>query len=94
MCFKHIPQPRTESEKVSPETLRRRNSCITQVATTQHGPGGQNYYIAEVIRRKGKKEREVLLCEMGLGGEMTEEEGIAMMVDLGATWNMIRKLRR
>ena len=57
----------------------------------EFGEEGQDFYIADSIGRKGKEEREVLLKEMGLGGEMTEEDGLAMLVDLGATWNMMRK---
>ena len=94
MCFKQISKPRKEKENVSPETLRRRRSCVTDVICTQFGKDGQDHYIAEVIRRKGKDDRAALLVEMGLGGEITVEEEIAMMVDMTAPWNMLRKLRK
>ena len=61
---------------------------------TQFGDNGDDYFIAEIIRRKGKEEREQLLHDMGLTGQMTEEQGLAMMVDMSATWNLMRKLRR
>ena len=51
---------------------------------------GQNHYIAEVIRRKEKDDRAALLVKMGEGGGGE----IVMMVDMGVTWNMLRKLRR
>ena len=43
---------------------------------------------------KGRKEREDILREMGLSGEMTEEDGLVMLVDLGITWNMFRRLKK
>ena len=61
---------------------------------SQFGEDGEDFFVADVIRRKGRKDREKILHEMGLGGEMTEEQGLAMMVDLGTTWSMFRKLKR
>ena len=60
----------------------------------QFGKEDEKYFITETIRRKGKEEREDLLTEMGLGGEMTEQDGLAMLVDLGATWCMFRKVKK
>jgi hypothetical protein len=81
-------------EEVSPETLRKRRDCIRHTIQHNFGENGDDYFIAEIIRLKGKEEREVLLKEMGLGGEMTKQEGLAMLVDLGTTWNMFRKLKK
>ena len=74
--------------------MRKKRSCIAGVIESQFGADGEDYYVAEVIRRKGRKEREKILHEMGLAGEMTEQEGLAMLVDIGSTWNMFRKLKR
>ena len=92
--MQHIPKPRKGKENVSPETLRRRRSYIHGTIEQQFGKDGEKYFITETIRRKGKEEREDLLAEMGLGGEMTEQEGLAMLVDLGTTWTMFRKVKK
>ena len=94
LCLIHVPKNRKGKDEVSPETLRQRRSCASVVLTRQFGSDGEDYYIWEVIRRKDREEREKLLHEMGLGGQMDEQQGLAMMIDLGATWNMMRKLRR
>ena len=80
-----MTKPRKGKENVSPETLRQRRNCITGIINRQFGLDGEDYLIGEMIRRKGKEERADLLQSMGLRGEMSEEEGLAMMVDLGAT---------
>ena len=79
---------------MSPETLRRRRACVKANITTQLGDDGENYVVLEYVRRQGKEEREKLLREMGLGGEMDEKDGLAMLVDLGMTYNLFRKLRK
>ena len=43
---------------------------------------------------RDREEKEKRSHEMGIGGEMDEEDSLALMIDLGATWNMMRKLRR
>ena len=67
---------------------------MTLVIENQFGVEGQDYVISELIRRKGQEERAELLKQMGLGGEMTEEDGLAMIVDLGTTWNMFRRWKK
>ena len=81
-------------EKVSPETLRRRRSCVRLTILQNFGENGVNIFIADAIRQKGKDERKQLLKDMGLAGEMTTEEGLAMFVDIKTTWTTMRKLRR
>ena len=56
----NVPEPRKETESVSPETLRKRRSFINEMIEDQFGKDGENYFIAETIRRKGKEEREIL----------------------------------
>ena len=74
---------------------RRKRKCVSNVATHRYGKDGVRYYIAEEIRSKGKDEREKILTEMGLNKKkMSAKEGLAMFVDLGITWNLLRKLRR
>ena len=90
----HIPKSRKGREKTSPENLRKKRKLVTELAKDQLGEDGPDFYIAEEIRRKGKEEREVLLVEMGLKDEMTVEEGLAMLVDLGMTWNLFRNFKR
>ena len=90
----HIPKPRKGRKNSSPENLRKKRKLVTELAKDQLGEDGPNFYIAEEIRRKGKEEREVLLVEMGLADEMTVEEGLAMLVDMGLTWNLFRKYKR
>ena len=90
----HVPKPRKEKEDLSPESKRRKLKCVTNVAENTIGKDGANFYITEEVRRKGKMEREELLVEMGLAGEMSTEEGIAMFVDMGLTWSSMRKFSR
>ena len=92
--MQHVAKPRKEKENVSHETLRRRRNRVTLVIENQFGVEGQDYVISELIRRKGQEERAELLKQMGLGGEMTEEDGLAMIVDLGTTWNMFRRWKK
>ena len=92
--MQHVAKPRKEKYNVSPETLQRRRNCVTLVNENQFGVEGQDYVISELIRRKGQEERAELLKQMGLGGEMTEEDGLAMIVDLGTTWNMFRRWKK
>ena len=78
---------------MSPETLRRKRKLVSQMAEDQLGEDGTDFFITEEIRRKGKEAREDLLVEMGLAGEMSTEEGLAMFVDMRLTFNSMRKLR-
>ena len=71
-----------------------KRSRVNNVIETQFGDDGQDYYIAETIRRKKKEERAKLLHEMGLGGEMTTEDGLALIVDMGITWNQFRRWKQ
>ena len=72
-----------------------RRSRVNNIIETQFGEGGEDYFIAETIRRKGEEERAQLLKEMGLGGgEMTEEDGLALIVDMGLTWNEFRRWKK
>ena len=79
---------------MSPETLRGRRSTVKNVIEVEYGPNGEDYAVADIVRRKGKEDRAVLLNEMGLGAEISEEEGMAMFVDLGITWNKFRTLKK
>ncbi len=95
ICYQRVVKPRKLDVKdVSPETLRKRKMAANEFIMQTLGEDGENYMIAENIARKNKEERENLLKEMGLQGEMNEEEGLAMILDLNATWTSFRKLKK
>ena len=92
--MQRVTNPRKDVEKVSPETIRRRMRYIYTVVHQEFGSGGEDFMIGELIRKKGQEERAELLREMGLTQEMSEEDGLAMLVDLGSTWSAFRKWKR
>ena len=70
---------------------------MRRVYTVVHqeiGPNGENFMMVETMKKKGREERLALLKDMGLSGEMSDEDGLAMLVDLGSTWNTFRKWKR
>ena len=92
--MQHVPQAHKPVETTSPKEIRRKRALVKSIIEMQYGEGREGFYIADAIRKNGKEEREQLLKEMGLTCEIATEEGIAMMVDTGATWTLLRKWRQ
>ena len=92
MCIQTLIRPRKELTETAPSTTRKKVKKALDYTKTQSGSTSEslNKCHAILLKRSTKADRESILSEIGLRGEMTDEEGLAMVADLNLTWYTYR----
>ena len=87
-----MTKPRKELSEVAPSTSRRRVKQALSYSQCQAGKTTEslNKCQSAMLQRISTADRESILHNIGLRGEISKEEGLAMVADLNLTWYTYR----
>ena len=88
LCFTQIIKP----TEVATSTLRKRTIESVNYLKSQSGKSSESLVKAHgaLLQRSSKDERFSILKQIGLSGDVTDEQGLAMKADLNITWYTFR----